>query len=324
MIWQTELEVDPVPTLLSSGNAALTYWTKRDLLEEGPTDPGSIWESPEVSRVARRQREDGSWPYPIQQSKVRSQLNYDQIETYRVFAQLVEKYALTREHPIITNAAEFLFRFQTRDGDFRGIYGNQYTPNYSAGIMELLIKAGYGGDRRIAQGFTWLLGIRQSDGGWAIPFRTANPTKTLANLLGAEETAEPDRSQPFSHCITGVVLRAFAAHPQFRNTPEAIHAGQLLVSRFFKPDRYPDRKSSSFWTRFSFPFWFTDLVSSLDSLSLVGLSRHDSQIEAGLNWLRHRQAMDGSWQMKMVRGGDKDLDLWFSLAVCRVFKRFYG
>jgi hypothetical protein len=36
----------------------------------------------------------------------------------------------------------------------------QYTPNYSAAIMELLIKAGYSTDVRTEKGFQWLLSIR--------------------------------------------------------------------------------------------------------------------------------------------------------------------
>jgi hypothetical protein len=90
MAWQKELEYDPVPTLLSSGNPALVYWARRDLLGEGQTRPESIWGSAEISRIARRQRGDGSWPYGSQHAKVRSQLDYDQVETYRVLGQLVE------------------------------------------------------------------------------------------------------------------------------------------------------------------------------------------------------------------------------------------
>ena len=46
----------------------------------------------------------------------------------------------------LEKAAEFLFQRQTTEGDFRGIYGTQYSPNYSAAIMELLIKSGYSDD----------------------------------------------------------------------------------------------------------------------------------------------------------------------------------
>ena len=137
--------------------------------------------------------------------------------------------------------------------------------------MELLIKAGYGRDPRIARGLRWLLSIRQADGGWAIPFRTAVAGKLDAAFMRSK-TLEPDRAKPFSHVITGVVLRAFAAGGNFRGSEEIRTAGRLLASRFFKPDNYVDRRTPEFWTGFSFPFWFTDLLSALDTLSRLGFS----------------------------------------------------
>ena len=134
-------------------------------------------------------------------------------------------------------AAEFLFAHQTRVGDFRGIYGRQYSPNYTAGMMELLIKAGYYKDRRIELGFRWLLSVRQDDGGWAIPLRTAAASshKRWTDLMRANPI-DPDTSKPFSHLVTGVVLRAYAAHNGYRKSTEAHAAGELLSHRIFKPD----------------------------------------------------------------------------------------
>jgi hypothetical protein len=91
---------------------------------------------------------------------IRSQQNYNQIETYRIIGELVEKYSFNKSNNALLKAADFLFRFQTQEGDFRGIYGNQYSPNYSAAIMELLIKSGYENDPRIEKGFRWLLSSR--------------------------------------------------------------------------------------------------------------------------------------------------------------------
>lgn len=264
---------------------------------------------------------DGSWKYSGGREHIRSQENYNQLETYRNLGELVEKYAVDRNHPTAAKAAEYLFSFQTEQGDFRGIYGSQYTPNYSAGIAELLIKAGYQNDRRIVDCFEWLLGIRQDDGGWAIPLRTRKAifTKVLSGPL-----LEPDKTKPFSHLVTGVVLRAFAAHPKCRRSKEAKLAGELLASRFFQRDPYPDRSTPDFWVGFSYPFWFTDLLSSLDSLSLVGFSRSHPGVKKALDWFVDRQQEDGSWKLRLLRGKDKSLPLWLSLAVCRVFKRLYG
>ena len=316
---------DPFPQLLYSENKALAYSVKRDLLEEKVDPIETLWQLPSVVKIIRKQQEDGSWKYHGGKPHIRSQQNYNQLETYRILGQLVELYGLTRNHPAIKNAAGFLFEFQTEEGDFRGIYGNQYTANYSAAIMELLIKVGYDKDSRIERGFGWLLSIRQNDGGWAIPFRTIGDkdSGTLLQAIKNSEPIQPDKSKPSSHCITGVVLRTFAAHQKYRRTKEAEIAGELLKSRFFQPDKYPDRRAASFWTRFTFPFWYTDILSALDSLSLMGFTRNDLQIENALEWLSKRQQENGLWKLTLKSKSIEDLPLWVSLAVCRVSKRFY-
>jgi hypothetical protein len=234
----------------------------------------------------------------------------------------VEKYGMDKRHPAMERAAKYIFCRQTEEGDFRGIYGTQYTPNYSAAIMELLIKAGYGADSRIEKGFQWLLSVRQNDGGWAIPLRTA-AIKFNAGIMKAD-TLKPNKAKPFSHLVTGVVLRAFAVHDKHRTDREAKVAGELLASRFFKKDVYPDRQSVDFWLKFSYPFWFTDLLSSLDSLSMMGFNVNNPRIAEALGWFIKRQQEDGTWKLTLLRNRDKDLSFWLSLAICRVFKRFYG
>jgi len=323
--WLQQLKFDPIPILVKTRIEALVYFVKRDLLEESVESAKTLWNLQEFTKIVSKQQEDGSWKYHGGKVDIRSQENYDQLETYRVLGILVEKYGLNKENVAVQGAADFLFRFQTREGDFRGIYGNQYTPNYSAAIMELLIKAGYDKDSRIEEGFSWLLSIRQNDGGWAIPFRTTErkDSGTILRAMKNEEPSKPDKTKPFSHCITGVVLRTFAAHGKYCKAKEAKMAGELLKSRFFRPDKYPDRKAASFWTRFSYPFWFTDLLSSLDSLSLLGFTHEDSHVKEALEWLRDRQQENGLWKVMLLRTKDKELIFWVSLAICRVFKRFY-
>ena len=323
--WRNQLRFDPLPLLLSSENESLTYLVRRDLLDEQPGSVELLWQRPEVKRILRRQLDAGAWKYAGGNKHIRSQDDYNQIETYRVLGELVDKHGLNRKHPAIAQAAEYLFSHQTEEGDFaRGILGNQYAPYYSAAMMELLIKAGYEADPRIERGFQWLLAIRQKDGGWAIPLRTVG--EKFGGVTGWRKTLNsptinPDSSKPFSHMVTGVVLRAFAAHSKYRSSAEAVAAGNLLASRFFKRDAYPDRQGISFWTGFSYPFWFTDLLSALDSLSLMGFSRHKPQINRALDWFITRQRKDGDWKLHLLRGKDKDFPLWISLAICRVLKR---
>nr|MDO8079240.1 hypothetical protein [Candidatus Freyarchaeota archaeon] len=320
--WIKQLRYNPLSSLMRSENKALLFFVRRDLLSEKDTPVQDLWNLPVVTKIISKQLDDGAWKYPGGRAHVRSEQNYYQLETYRILGELVEKYGFTREHSAIKRAADFLFSFQTEEGDIRGIYGNQYTPNYTAGIMELLIKAGYDNDPRIEKGFKWLISIRQNDRGWAIPLRTVNAKLDIETMNG--DTIKPDLSKPSSHLATGIVLRAFAAHEKYRKSNEAKAAGKLLISRMFKSDKYTDRGDPSYWTKFTFPFWFTDLLSSLDSLSSLGFTIDEPQIDKAIEWLITRQKENGLWELKLLKAkSDKDLNLWIGLIICRLLKRFY-
>lgn len=324
MSYLNQLKYDPIPTLLSAENPALVYFTKRDLLDEKVLSIKTIWELSQVTKILRRQQRNGRWKYPTKRETM--QHEYDKLETFRQVGILVEMYGLTRKHPAIPKAAEFLFTFQTKDGDFRGIYGNQYSPNYSAKIVESLIKAGYEKDRRVKKCLDWLLTMRQDDGGWVIPVRTR--LKTLGDMYATKETLEPDRSRPFSHLATDMILRAFAAHPDCRDLVDIRQAGELLKSRFFKPDKYPDHREAKCWTKFQFPFWWSHLVSALDSLGKIGFSKNDTDIKKGLDWFIKNQEKNGLWPTGY--GSDKNpnrrnvVPYWIGLAICRMLRLYYG
>jgi hypothetical protein len=310
---------DPVAPLAESTNPAIRFWARRDLSGERVGSVRTLWGLPGTTKLLRLQRTDGSWSYRSSRSGLRSVAQYDLLETYRAVGELVEKFGLNRRHPGLRLAAEHLLSSQSEEGDLRGIYGDQYTPNYTAAILELLIKAGYGEDPRVLASLDWLLRTRQEDGGWAIPFRTRG--MNIRHL--GPPTIEADPSEPFSHLVTGVVLRAFAAHPRYRRRAAVRHAGHLLASRMFMADSYPDRAGPEYWTRFSYPFWFTDLISALDSLSGIGYPLDDPGVVRALGWLVDRQRPDGLFDVQMLRTKDKDLRLWIALAICRVARRFH-
>ncbi len=313
------LKYDPLPQLLAAENSAIHFFTQRDLIGK-KLSVQQLWKLDLPGRIIRHQQKNGSWKYPNPKLEIRSQQNYDQVETFRNVGELIEKYGFDKRHSAIETAAEFMLSFQTKEGDLRGIYGNQYTPNYPAAIMELLIKAGFEKDSRIEKGFDWLLSIRQNDGGWAIPLRTFG--KTLDVIAMNSAPIMPDREKPFSHLATGCVLRAFAAHKKYRKCKEAKIAGKLLLSNLFKKDNYPDRSTEDYWLRFSFPFWFTDLLSALDSLSLIGFSTDEPQMQKAVNWFVQNQQPNGLWKLKILKGRDKETDKWLALAFCRILKRF--
>ena len=132
--------------------------------------------------------------------------------------------------------------------------------------------------------------------------------------------------------ITGLIWFFVPLQPT-RNTAivdEARKAADLLKSRFFKPDVYTSYKAASNWVRFA--FWWPNIVTSLDSLSLMGYSRDDPDIRKALNWLVENQLSNGLWNTTYVEGKREGLcpnektrerQLWLTLTIARIFKRFY-
>jgi Prenyltransferase and squalene oxidase repeat len=331
--WTSRLHYDPIAPLLSSGDDAVAYFTRRDLLglDAGPAE--QLWELPEVTKIVTRQLPEGSWKYPGKPSG--AGVKYGLIETWKQLRYLVDMYGMDRSHPAVSKAAEYVFSCQTGEGDIRGILANQYAPYYTGALMSLLIKAGYGGDPRIEKGFRWLLDMRQGDGGWVIgsPGLVGPGKLTRAELAGLTSndkraTARAfDRSKPFSAAGTGMVLRAFAAHPEYRKSPGAIRAALLLKSKLFKKDNWSSYEHPDNWVRFQFPFWWTNLVSALDTLSLIGFTPDDGDIRKALEWLAGRQQQDGLWKSSYSRlhksPERRRTQLWVTLAICRIFERLY-
>jgi hypothetical protein len=244
--WKSRLQFDPLPALLAIDDPALKWFVHNDLLNSATGSVKALWELPEVVRLVRKQNVNGSWSYPGKSAHPAACANYELLETYRSLRILVEMYGLTREQTALARAAEYVFTCQTGEGDIRGLLGNQYMPYYHAAILELLTTAGYAKDERTMKGLEWLLSIRQEDGGWIIPVQGL-PASQKTNSLWESPPIQPDRSRPHAHLATGMVLRAFAAHPDYRQKAEVINAGKRLKERIFQADKYNDRKAPSYW-----------------------------------------------------------------------------
>ena len=74
----------------------------------------------------------------------------------------------------------------------------------------------------------------------------------------------------------------FCGPPQYRHLDEVLAAGDQLKLRFFKPDKYHDRKAPLCWTTFQYPFWWTSILTALDSLFLLGFPADDKDIQKAL------------------------------------------
>lgn len=182
------------------------------------------------------------------------------------------------------------------------------------------MKAGYENSTWIIKSLDWLLNTRQSDGGWALPFRTRGD-----NLSAFEKknTIDPDHTKPSSHMVTGMVLRALAAHPEYRRLDETKKAGQFLADSIFTSDAYADRRGVEYWTRFAYPFVYTDIVSALDSLSIIGGYGSHHRVREALTWLEAHQTSKGLFDIHITRGNKQISAYWLSIAICRIYKRTF-
>jgi squalene cyclase len=322
MKWLNYLHYDPIEPLLSSKYDNVVYFTKRDLLEEEVGDIRELWDMKKAQRIIDRQKPDGRWEYPNPKERIRKKEYYDLLETYRQLGYLVEYFGCDKHHTAVQRAKEFVFKYQSQEGDIRGIYWNQYSPNYSAGFFELFIKAGYTKTKGILKGLEWLLSMRQDDGGWTIPVRTAK--RKIKSWMDTGPPVQPDRSKRFSYLATGVVIRAFAYHPEYKKRTEIKDAAELVLSRLFQRDYYPDRSSAEYWTKFSFPFWFTDLIAILDPISHLEFKPEHPKVSEGLGWFIDQQKKDGTWNLKLLKGDKHEQPYWMMLNICRLFKRYYS
>ncbi len=334
--WVGQLRYDPVSPLVECGNKAVAYCARRDLLAEPVEDVQAIWDLAEPKRILKRQTPAGCWRASSQNREKAPAVNYDLVETFRQASRLIDMFLLTRESPAIQRAAEYVFSCQTDEGDIRGMLGNQYAPYYTGIITAMLIKAGYEDDPRVDRAIDWLLSVRQDDGGWVIgsPGCLGKYSwQELCDLTSqdVETRRDFDRAQPFSHGGTGMVIRAFAVHRRYRATREAETAARLLKSHFFREDNYSSYKSPENWVNFRYPFWWTDLISALDSVSLIGIPKEDGDVSRALGWLVANQEESGLWKQTYSRihkaiesEKSREVQWWISLAICRVFRRYYG
>jgi hypothetical protein len=324
--WSGNLKYNPIEHLLSSKNPAIIYFTKRDLLDEIAGPINEIWELPEVLKIFKKQKKDGSFN-PVSKHPL--------LETWRNLRFLVEQYGLNKQHPAIIQAAEFVFSWQSLEGDIRGILGNQYAPYYTGAILYLLIKAGYEKDKRVEKAIQWLIDMRQNDGGWVIgsPGLINHSWKNMCAIterMDIEPVKDFDKSKPFSAAGTGMVIRAFSVHPKYKDSEYAIKAAERLKSKFFKKDNWTWYQHPDNWVRFQFPYWWNNLVAAMDSISLIGLAKEDEDIKIALQWFVDNQQKDGLWKVSYSKihkssGNEKEneMQLWITLNICRIFKRYF-
>lgn len=284
--WRARLARDPVPILLREGSPALSARVRRDLIDDDEAPgPEELVTYPEIKAFLKKQEADGGFAPKLPEKALGSTKFGRAVATIRALERLAD-YGLHGDHPVVAKAAKLLLSSQASDGGLADLALGE-TPesrtkavalHFHGWALAALCRTGYDEDGRVAKGFNFLQASRQADGGWAW------------RGVRTESAARPS-----SHLVTGMALRAFACSPSRRTSREARRAAELLATRFLQPDRYPDRKASSFWEQIGEPRFYTDVLDGLDGVTAVGLGKENSGVRTAEAYLRGRQNSDGLW-----------------------------
>lgn len=328
--WLNKLKYDPVQPLLAARDEALTIRVQRDLLGQKTQPVALLWKTKEATKICNHMNPGGYWENPGKNTDSRW------LSTFRQLRYLIEIYLMDRTQDVIARACEFLLGAQTPEGDIRGIAANQLAAYYNGAFLALLIQAGYADDPRIDKGLEWLLGVRQSDGGWVefpgmlgIHTLTVTERDSLVTDIRRETARCFSPEKPFSILATGMAIRPFCLLPRYCRRPETSQAAELLKGSFFKKNYYSTYQHPDNWVNFQYPYWWNNLVSALDSLSYTDFDDRDADICAALTWLAANQRPDGLWNIsyskihKSPPNKRSEINqLWVSFAICRVLSRF--
>jgi len=300
--WISQLKHDPIDDLLSEEDIALKYRVERDILKKKQGSPEEPLTDDTLYRaLVRKQKPDGSWR---ESGRKKSEDNWTFIATLRSMLNLLDRGSGNGDE-VFDQGALYLLGTQSEEGDFRGAYGADIPgPGYTGMVLDVLYRGGVDEPEQIQKAVDWLLDIRRTDGGWAIPtLRTKS------------------KSDPSSHCVTGMALRGFASAPDEGIRKEVQKAGDLLANRIFKPDKYPDRRGVEYWGKLSYPFWFTDALSALDVLSRLGFDLSAGRIKRAYKWLIKQQNNNGYWESNFHRS-NKEPDPWLTYAALKILQSF--
>jgi hypothetical protein len=284
--WRARLGRDPVPILLREGSPGLVSRVRRDLIDDDEAPKADeVLTYAEVKSFLRKQEKNGAFP-PKPPEKTLGPARFARaVATVRALERMAD-FGLGRAESAVSAAAELLLDSQASDGGIGDLALGETADarpkhvalHFQGWALAALCRAGFDADARIDKGFRYLLTNRQADGGWA--------------WRGVRTDSA---ARPSSHLVTGMALRAFAASPTRRSSREARRAAELLATRFLQPDRYPDRKTASYWEQIGEPRFYTDVLNALDSVTAVGLGKENSGVRTAEAYVRGRQNPDGLW-----------------------------
>jgi hypothetical protein len=123
-MWFDNFIYNPIDSLLHFKHKAVSLLRQRDLLDK-TIIVENIRQLQEPQKILSKQNKNNWCEYAATKEIIRSKENYNQLEAFRNLGFIMEEFGFTKKNSAIENGAEYIFTFQTEEGDFRGI--SKYT-----------------------------------------------------------------------------------------------------------------------------------------------------------------------------------------------------
>jgi hypothetical protein len=343
--WSNMLKETQISWLLEETNPSVRYFTLRDILGKGESDPEvaaakqGIQESLVVKKIFQKQHLEGYWEDPTSPYHPKYKSSYWQVMT---LAQL----GMDKGDGRVTKACEHIFQFQTAEGGFssytveRGLkeyewairkgkklhsskqyaFSMLHEHQYSCltgNMATALIRMGYADDQRVRKALEWLVKIQNKDGGWLCPYWRAHIKDKHGCFFGTicplEAFSALDRES-----LTGEMEEAVKNGAEF-----------LLKHRLYKADHHGYHVINPQWLTLSFPmFQSYNILRGLDVLTRLGYVK-DERLNDAVEVLLQKRQKDGAWILESSPVGRMQANIeikgrpskWISLIAWRTLKR---
>ena len=227
-----------IPLLLTDPSPCLRYLVLTELLklpenEEEVKELSQMKESdPYVKDLFKLQKSNGAWDsFGINQLT-----SNDNIQLTSMALQRLGYLGFDYSNAVVEKAAEFLFSKQLEDGSWPmpgkkqltdEEIGYQMMPIQTAIPILGLVMCGYSNDKRVENGFEWLIEQRLKDGAWPVGLSAGN----YGGIAGYRRLAH---SKWGCRSNTTAVLSCLAYHPKLRSSNEAKKALDLILGTNLK------------------------------------------------------------------------------------------
>lgn len=293
--WVRVLPVNPIPKIFHRGPAGVQL-RLLELLPGGDDDivdaarrrlRRATASSPEVARILKRQRDDGSWPVETAgqpEGAARQLVLLGLVENLHALAVLGGHHSW----PGVARGLRAMLSFQHEDGRFPLAY------HHHASIGRLLIALGLRRNPAVHRAAHWILERQREDGGWLHP-----------QLAGKRQ------NPPSCIWTTTEVLAFIARYPTLRIKERFRKAGEFLLAHALEPNTTTLLPDTGTWDVLEegskgVGLFHGGTLKVLDGLTLAGFNPSDTVFKKLYTWLLEQQLNSGYFPRVVGRDTEGD------------------